>query len=82
VVELAIESGVVELAIGSAAVIAGSEAGGVDVLGTAVLGVVAAGADVVGAPGVGVVCASAADESVMVAIAVSVAIRIGLSSIT
>lgn len=77
VVELAIGSGVVELAIGSGAVIAGSEVGGVDVLGIAVFGDIAVGAELVGVLGAGVVCASAADESVMAAIAVNVVIRIG-----
>jgi hypothetical protein len=78
--ELAIGSGAGALAIGSGAVIAGSEAGGVDVLGDAGFGVVVAGAEVVGAPAVEVVCASAADESVMAAIAVRVAIRIACPS--
>lgn len=70
--ELAI-GGVVELVIGSGAVVAGSEAGGVDALGIEVSGDVVVGAVVLGAE---VVCASAADESVMAAIAVNVAIRI------
>lgn len=73
--ELAI-GGVVELAIGSGVVIAGSEAGGVDALGIEVSGDIVVGAVTVGVLGAEVVCASAADESVMAAIAVNVAIRI------
>jgi hypothetical protein len=65
--------------------VAGSAVVGADVLGDEVIGPVVIGPlvegdDVVGAPGdAGVVCASAADERVIAAIAVRVAIRIGLS---
>ncbi|WP_010185953.1 hypothetical protein [Sphingomonas sp. PAMC 26605] len=75
-VVLADESGV-DIA-GSAVV--GAEVLGDEVAGPVVEGPVVDGEDVVGAPGdAGVVCARAADESVIAAIAVMVAIRMGLS---
>ena len=53
---------------------------GDEVIGPVVIGPLVDGADVVGAPGVaGAVCANAADERVIAAIAVRVAIRMGLS---
>ncbi|MGY2732524.1 hypothetical protein [Sphingomonas sp. UYP23] len=75
-VVVAVESGV-DIA-GSAVVVA--EVLGDEVIGPVVIGPLVDGADVVGAPGVaGAVCANAADERVIAAIAVRVAIRMGLS---
>lgn len=74
-VVVAVESGV-DMA-GSAVV---GAVVGVDGLGDEVMGSAVEGVDVVGAPGdAGVVCARAAEESVIAAMAVMVAIRMGLS---
>ncbi len=73
----------VVVAVESGVDMAGSAVVGADVLGDEVIGPVVIGPLVegeVGAPGdAGVVCANAADERVMAAIAVRVAIRMGLS---